>query len=119
MAELDAGDGVLLLDEFDEAAERLDELVVPDAEIAERAAAAPLDLGGLDNDEPCPPAANLPAFIKCQSVGKPLIAEYWCIGGTTMRFFSVMPRIVIGENSSVADIDASSGVAGRHVAAAF
>jgi len=32
-----------------------------------------------------PPAANLPAFIKCQSVGKPLIAEYWCIGGTTMR----------------------------------
>jgi hypothetical protein len=48
-----------------------------------------------------------------------LIPEYWCIGGTTMRFFSVMPRIVIGENKSVADISASSGVAGRHVAAAF
>jgi hypothetical protein len=46
----------------------------------------------------------LPAFIKCQSVGKPLIAEYWCIGGTTMRFFSVTPRIVIGENSSVPDM---------------
>jgi hypothetical protein len=61
----------------------------------------------------------LPAFIKCQSVGKPLIAEYWCIGGTTMRFLNVMPRIVIGENKSVADISASLGVAGRHVAAAF
>ena len=44
MAELDARDRILLLDEFDEAAERLDEGVVPDAEIADRAAAAPLDL---------------------------------------------------------------------------
>ena len=25
---------------------------------------------------PAPPAANLPAFIRCQSVGKPLMAEY-------------------------------------------
>ena len=54
MAELDAGDRILLLDELDEAAERLDELVVPDAEIADRAATAALHLGGLDNDEPCP-----------------------------------------------------------------
>src|SRR5213596_1646970 len=53
---------------------------------------------------PAPPAANLPAFIRCQSVGKPFTAEYWCIGGTTMRFFNSTPRIVIGENSSVSDI---------------
>src|SRR5262249_6522721 len=52
MAKLDTGDRILLLDEFDETAERLDELVVPDAEIADRAAAAPLDLGGFHDDEP-------------------------------------------------------------------
>src|ERR1700754_1091247 len=44
MPELDAGDRVLLLDEFDQARQRLDEFVVPDAEIADGAAAAPLDL---------------------------------------------------------------------------
>ena len=32
------------------------------------------------------------------------MAEYWCIGGTTMRFFNSTPRIVIGENSSVPDM---------------
>src|SRR5215831_5729060 len=48
---------------------------------------------------PAPPAANLPAFIRCQSVGKPFTAEYWCIGGTTMRFFSFTSRIENGENS--------------------
>jgi hypothetical protein len=53
---------------------------------------------------PAPPAANLPAFITCQSVGKPFTAEYWCIGGTTMRLRSSTPRIDIGENSSVSDI---------------
>ena len=51
MAELDAGDRVLLLDELHEAAERLDELVVPNAEVAHGAAAAALDLGRLDHDE--------------------------------------------------------------------
>ena len=47
MAELDAGHRILLLDECDQPAERLDKLVVPDAEIADRAAAAALDLGRL------------------------------------------------------------------------
>ena len=51
LAELDAGDGILLLDEFDETAERLDEGVVPDAEIADRPAAAPLDLRRFHHDE--------------------------------------------------------------------
>jgi hypothetical protein len=51
MTELDTGDRILLLDEFDQAFERLDEGVVPDAEIAQRAAAAALDLGRLDDHE--------------------------------------------------------------------
>ena len=51
MAELDSGDRVLLLDELDQPAERLDERVVPDAEIAERAAAAPFHLGRFDHDQ--------------------------------------------------------------------
>ena len=51
MAELNAGDRILLLDEFDEAAERFDEGIVPDAEIADRAAAAPLDLGQFHDHE--------------------------------------------------------------------
>src|SRR5882762_5767211 len=49
---------------------------------------------------PAPPAANLPAFIRCQSVGNPFTAEYWCIGGTTMRLRSSTPRMLNGENSS-------------------
>jgi hypothetical protein len=76
MAELNAGDRILLLDEFDEPAERLNEGVVPDAEIADRVAAAPLDLVNSTTTRPAPPAANLPAFIRCQSVGKPFTAEY-------------------------------------------
>src|SRR5262249_4650551 len=49
---------------------------------------------------PAPPAANFPAFIRCQSVGKPLIAEYWCIGATTMRFLSSTSLRLIGENGN-------------------
>jgi hypothetical protein len=51
MAELDSRRRILLLDEFDEAAQRLDEAVIPDAEIAEGAAAAPLDFCGFDHHE--------------------------------------------------------------------
>src|SRR5499427_2189288 len=57
---------------------------------------------------PAPPAANLPAFIRCQSVGKPFTAEYWCIGGTTMRLRKVTPRIVKGENNENSDMAHSS-----------
>src|SRR5882757_83500 len=49
---------------------------------------------------PAPPAANFPAFIRCQSVGNPFTAEYWCIGGTTMRLRSSTPRMLSGENSN-------------------
>src|SRR5690348_12920260 len=48
---------------------------------------------------PAPPAAYRPAFIRCQSVAKPLIAEYWCIGATTTLFFKVTSRIEIDSNS--------------------
>jgi hypothetical protein len=36
----------------------------------------------------------------CRSVGKPLIAEYWCIGGTTTRLRKVTSRIDSGVNNS-------------------
>src|SRR5258707_7626294 len=49
MAELDPGGRVLLFDEFDQAPKRLDEFIVPDSEIAYRAAAAPLDFCRLDH----------------------------------------------------------------------
>src|SRR5437016_11824254 len=48
---------------------------------------------------PAPPAANLPAFIRCQSVGNPFTAEYWCIGGTTIRLRNATSRIDSGVNS--------------------
>ncbi len=51
MAELDAGDRILLLDEAGDAAKRRDELVIPDAEIADRPAAAAFDLGGFHDHE--------------------------------------------------------------------
>jgi hypothetical protein len=91
---------LLLLDEFDEAAERLDELIVPDAEMADGAQPRRSTFVDSTTTRPAPPAANLPAFIRCQSVGKPFTAEYWCIGGTTMRLRSSTPRMVNGENSS-------------------
>ena len=49
--------------------------------------------------KPAPPAAYLPAFIRCQSVAKPFSAAYWCIGATTMRFLSVTERSSIGVKS--------------------
>jgi hypothetical protein len=51
MAELNPRDRALLLDEFDEAAERFDKGIIPDAEVADRAAAAALDLCRFHDDE--------------------------------------------------------------------
>jgi hypothetical protein len=94
----------LLLDELDQALQRLDKLVVPDTEIADGAATAPLDFCRLDDNETGAAGREFPAFIRCQSVGNPLTAEYWCIGGTTMRLRSSRPRMVSGENSNIPDI---------------
>src|SRR4051812_28069540 len=51
MTELNACKRVLLLDDLDEALQRLDKDVIPDAEVAQGATAAPLDLGRLDNHQ--------------------------------------------------------------------
>src|SRR3954449_1493187 len=51
MTKLNSRSRVLLLDELDQAFQRLDENIVPDAEVAQRAAAPPLDLGRLDHNE--------------------------------------------------------------------
>src|SRR5215467_7007695 len=51
MSKLNAGDRTLLLDEFDQTLQRFDKSVVPDAEIAQCAATAPLHLGRFDDHQ--------------------------------------------------------------------
>jgi hypothetical protein len=51
MAELDAGHRIVRPDEVDAALEAGNEGIVPQAEVADRAAAAPLDLGRFHEDE--------------------------------------------------------------------
>ena len=46
------------------------------------------------------PTARRPKCIICQSPGPPSSELYWHIGETTIRFFDVTPRIVIGVNNS-------------------
>src|SRR3954453_9313060 len=65
---------------------------------------------------PAPPAAERPAFIRCQSVAKPLSAAYWCIGATTTRFFKVTSRIRIGSNSNGAMYNPPMSVPGSTIA---
>src|SRR6476620_7316654 len=59
MTKLNAGCRVLLLDEFDETAERFYKGIIPDAEIADRAATAPLDLCRFHDDEACAACGEL------------------------------------------------------------
>ena len=47
---------------------------------------------------PAPPAARLPRCTRCQSLANPSVLEYWHMGETAMRFGSISPRKVIGEN---------------------
>ena len=68
MAELDAGHGIVQADEVDAALEAGHEGVVPDPEIAHRAAAAPLDLGRFHDDQRCP-ARGVAAGIHQVPVG--------------------------------------------------
>src|SRR5258708_39619752 len=42
--------------------------------------------------------------MRCQSVGNPFPAEYWCIGGTTIRLRNSTPRIESGVNNSNPDM---------------
>jgi hypothetical protein len=47
---------------------------------------------------PAAPIEKLPRCWMCQSVADPSSDAYWHIGETTMRFASVNPRMVKGEN---------------------
>src|SRR5665213_3409111 len=51
---------------------------------------------------PAAPSAILPSHVKCQSLAEPLLELYWHIGETTTRFGSVSPRMMRGENSTLA-----------------
>src|SRR5580704_1447825 len=51
---------------------------------------------------PAQPSEKLPRCIRCQSFAEPLLELYWHIGETTTRLGSVSPRIVIGENRTLA-----------------
>src|SRR5581483_6366628 len=51
---------------------------------------------------PAAPSDMLPRCIRCQSLAEPLSELYWHIGETTTRFGRVKPRIVIGENRTLA-----------------
>ena len=56
--------------------QRLDKGVVPDAEIADGAAAAPLDLGGFDNHETGAAGRELAGIHQMPVGRKPFTAEY-------------------------------------------
>src|SRR5271169_887756 len=51
---------------------------------------------------PAAPSDILPRCIKCQSLAEPLVELYWHIGDTTTRLGRVRPRMVIGENRTLA-----------------
>src|SRR6266567_6189484 len=51
---------------------------------------------------PAAPSDMLPSHIRCQSLAEPLVELYWHIGDTTTRFGNVRPRMVIGENRTLA-----------------
>src|SRR5450432_1502644 len=51
---------------------------------------------------PAAPSDILPRCIRCQSLAEPLLELYWHIGDTTTRFGRVRPRIVSGENRTLA-----------------
>src|SRR5215467_8770608 len=52
--------------------------------------------------KPAAPSDILPRCIRCQSLAEPLLELYWHIGDTTTRLGNVRPRIVIGENRTLA-----------------
>src|SRR5581483_6457884 len=54
---------------------------------------------------PAAPSDRLPRCIRCQSFAEPLLELYWHIGDTTTRFGSVSPRMVRGENRTLAIFD--------------
>src|SRR6185437_680506 len=51
---------------------------------------------------PAAPSDILPRCMRCQSLAEPLLELYWHIGETTTRFGRVSPRMVRGENRTLA-----------------
>src|SRR5476651_2197028 len=51
---------------------------------------------------PAAPSDILPSHIRCQSLAEPLVELYWHIGDTTTRFGKVRPRMMRGENRTLA-----------------
>ena len=51
---------------------------------------------------PAHPSAIFPRCIRCQSLAEPLLELYWHMGETTTLFGRVRPRMVIGENKTLA-----------------
>src|SRR6185312_11794153 len=54
---------------------------------------------------PAAPSDMLPRCMRCQSLAEPLSELYWHIGETTTRLGSVSPRMVRGENRTLAISD--------------
>ena len=74
--------------------------IVPDAEVADGAAAAALDLGRFHDHQPGAAGGIAAGIHQVPVGGEALVGGYWCIGATTTRFFKVTSRIEIGWNSS-------------------
>src|SRR6185312_1299939 len=51
---------------------------------------------------PAAPSDILPRCIRCQSLAEPLLELYWHMGETTTLFGRVRPRMVMGENRTLA-----------------
>src|SRR6476661_4928137 len=51
---------------------------------------------------PAHPSDILPRCMRCQSLAEPLLELYWHMGDTTTLFGRVRPRMVMGENRTLA-----------------
>src|SRR6267378_4366433 len=65
------------------------------------------------------PSENWPRCIRCQSLAVPLSELYWHIGETTMRFFRVKLRSVIGAKRALAMLRVSVEVLDRDAESGF
>jgi hypothetical protein len=75
MAELDARHRAMPADEIGDRPEMCDEGVIPEAEIAHRAAAAPLDLGRFDEDETGAAGGETPGIHQVPGGGEAALAR--------------------------------------------
>lgn len=50
---------------------------------------------------PVPERTMLDRWTMCQEFAAPSAVKYWHMGDTTIRFFRLTPRTVIGENNTI------------------